>query len=228
MDYNDYAREVDNTVHKTGNETIAGIKTFSQGDIRGRTSTSSSLGVARYACFDKDGKQFSDAWITRSEGGNSNGISWAGFRISDGEGRITAGRSLSIFKLPDSDTVMTDAPTPAASDNSTQIATTAWAVGKIKSFVLDESRKISTNLATNFSDTYTATQDGVLAIDYQASGDGYVDVLKNGVKIGRWGAKTYSEVTIFIPVQPNDIISFGAKIGSVYIVSQYFAPYKGF
>lgn len=28
VDYNDYIREVDNTVHKTGNETIAGIKTF--------------------------------------------------------------------------------------------------------------------------------------------------------------------------------------------------------
>lgn len=131
VDYSEYARELDNKVSKTGNETIEGIKTFSQGDIRGKTSTDSQLGVARYATFDKDGVQYSDLWITRSEQGNSNGISYAGLRVSNSSGSVS-NRALAIYKKENSDDIVTIAPTPQTSDNSTQIATTAWVNNKFQ------------------------------------------------------------------------------------------------
>lgn len=131
VDYSEYARELDNKVSKTGNETIKGIKTFSQGDIRGRTSTDSQPGVARYATFDKDGVQYSDLWITRSEQGNSNGISYAGLRVSNSSGSVS-NRALAIYKKENSDDIVTVAPTPQTSDNSTQIATTAWVNNKFQ------------------------------------------------------------------------------------------------
>ena len=131
VDYSEYARELDNKVSKTGNETIEGIKTFSQGDIRGKTSTDSQLGVARYATFDKDGVQYSDLWITRSEKGNSNGISYAGLRVSNSSGSVS-NRALAIYKKENSDDIVTVAPTPQTSDNSTQIATTAWVNNKFQ------------------------------------------------------------------------------------------------
>lgn len=131
VDYSEYARELDNKVSKTGNETIEGIKTFSQGDIRGKTSTDSKPGVARYATFDKDGVQYSDLWITRSEQGNSNGISYAGLRVSNSSGSVS-NRALAIYKKENSDDVVTLAPTPQTSDNSTQIATTAWVNNKFQ------------------------------------------------------------------------------------------------
>lgn len=131
VDYSEYARELDNKVSKTGNETIEGIKTFSQGDIRGKTSTDSHLGVARYATFDKDGVQYSDLWITRSEQGNSNGISYAGLRVSNSSGSVS-NRALAIYKKENSDDIVTIAPTPQTSDNSTQIATTAWVNNKFQ------------------------------------------------------------------------------------------------
>lgn len=131
VDYSEYARELDNKVSKTGNETIEGIKTFSQGDIRGKTSTDSHYGVARYATFDKDGVQYSDLWITRSEQGNSNGISYAGLRVSNSSGSVS-NRALAIYKKKNSDDIVTVAPTPQTSDNSTQIATTAWVNNKFQ------------------------------------------------------------------------------------------------
>lgn len=131
VDYSEYARELDNKVSKTGNETIKGIKTFSQGDIRGKTSTDSQYGVARYATFDKDGVQYSDLWITRSEQGNSNGISYAGLRVSNSSGSVS-NRALAIYKKENSDDIVTIAPTPQTSDNSTQIATTAWVNNKFQ------------------------------------------------------------------------------------------------
>lgn len=131
VDYSEYARELDNKVSKTGNETIEGIKTFSQGDIRGKTSTDSHSGVARYATFDKDGVQYSDLWITRSEQGNSNGVSYAGLRVSNSSGSVS-NRALAIYKKENSDDIVTIAPTPQTSDNSTQIATTAWVNNKFQ------------------------------------------------------------------------------------------------
>lgn len=131
VDYSEYARELDNKVSKTGNETIAGIKTFSQGDIRGKTSTDSHYGVARYATFDKDGVQYSDLWITRSEQGNSNGISYAGLRVSNSSGSVS-NRALAIYKKENSDDIVTVAPTPPISDNGGQIATTAWVNNKFQ------------------------------------------------------------------------------------------------
>ena len=131
VDYSEYARELDNKVSKTGNETIEGVKTFSQGDIRGKTSTDSHYGVARYATFDKDGVQYSDLWITRSEQGNSNGISYAGLRVSNSSGSVS-NRALAIYKKENSDDIVTIAPTPQTSDNSTQIATTAWVNNKFQ------------------------------------------------------------------------------------------------
>lgn len=131
VDYSEYARELDNKVSKTGNETIKGIKTFSQGDIRGSTSTDSQYGVARYATFDKDGVQYSDLWITRSEKGNSNGVSYAGLRVSNSSGSVS-NRALAIYKKENSDDIITVAPTPRISDNSTQIATTAWVNNKFQ------------------------------------------------------------------------------------------------
>lgn len=131
VDYSEYARELDNKVSKTGNETIEGIKTFSQGDIRGKTSTDSQYGVARYATFDKDGVQYSDLWITRSEQGNSNGVSYAGLRVSNSSGSVS-NRVLAIYKKENSDDIVTIAPTPQTSDNSTQIATTAWVNNKFQ------------------------------------------------------------------------------------------------
>lgn len=131
VDYSEFTRALDNKVSKTGNETIEGIKTFSQGDIRGRTSTDSHTGVARYATFDKDGVQYSDLWLTRSEQGNSNGISYAGLRVSNSSGSVS-NRALAIYKKENSDDIVTAAPTPQTSDNSTQIATTAWVNNKFQ------------------------------------------------------------------------------------------------
>ena len=70
-------------------------------------------------------------WITRSEQGNSNGISYAGLRVSNSSGSVS-NRVLAIYKKENSDDIVTVAPTPQTSDNSTQIATTAWVNNKFQ------------------------------------------------------------------------------------------------
>jgi microcystin-dependent protein len=126
VDYNDF-EELDNSaVHKTGNETIGGEKTF--------TSTIRMNG--QYLHFDGI-----DSAATQSfkdiDAYDTNGATVGGVRIehSSTNGRSVSlitrkadgsvGGNLGVRTKPDG-TYSSFAPTPASTSNSTEIATTAW------------------------------------------------------------------------------------------------------
>ena len=126
VDYNDF-EELDNSaVHKTGNETIGGEKTF--------TSTIRIQG--QYLHFDgidsTAAQSFKDI-----DAYDKNGAAIGGFRIehSSTNGRSVSlitrksdgsvGGNLGVRTKPDG-TYSSFAPTPASTSNSTEIATTKW------------------------------------------------------------------------------------------------------
>ena len=108
-------------VHNTGDETIGGTKTF----IKGTASIKISRGSAAYTeIMTTKG----DTNYTRTGGFRNienNGINESLMYITNNDGSSIHG-SISILKNTTTGDVYTSAPTPATSDNSTKIATTAF------------------------------------------------------------------------------------------------------
>ena len=133
VDYYDYAREVDNTVHKTGNETIYDRKNFigsgigivksgSAIDIQNTavdlTSTSIS-GTTEIHFIDKNNKVQGIVEHQNTVAGNSVMIMAARNHAN------TAWTSMEVG-FNKNDKAFARVPTPPSSSNSGDIATTAW------------------------------------------------------------------------------------------------------
>ena len=123
VDYNDYAREIDQCAKLDKDNTFTGFNTFKIGSILGKSSTSG--GLSQFKTPDAfNPSAFTDVWLSRNEGG-SNGPAFAVLRVSDDTGDI-GNRQVGIFKENGTNNIFTLAPTPPTTDNSTQIATTAF------------------------------------------------------------------------------------------------------
>ena len=123
VDYNDYAREIDQCAKLDKDNTFTGFNTFKIGSILGKSSTSG--GLSQFKTPDAfNPSAFTDVWLSRNEGG-SNGPAFAVLRVSDDKGNIV-NRQVGIFKENGTNNIFTLAPTPPTTDNSTQIATTAF------------------------------------------------------------------------------------------------------
>lgn len=124
-----------NVVHRSGNETISGNKTFTEVNTFINGSGNASYVIARSTLIDRDvnpsATKFS-SWLIQDK----NGKQIANFYVEQtttgrirtnmvATGRDGANAVISVVKEANG-TVLTYAPTPPTTDNSTQIATTAW------------------------------------------------------------------------------------------------------
>lgn len=133
-----------NLVHRGSSETISGQKTFSSTPIvknsndigyatkfdnaNNSSETQSAQTVGYYRALDVNNKIIGDFRIQRSTLGTSTSMMIARNYASDSEGV-----SCTISCMVDNEgNVYTSAPTPAVTDNSTQIATTAYVNAKIQ------------------------------------------------------------------------------------------------
>lgn len=133
-----------NVVHRSGDETIAGTKTFSNPPYLSIDSTNSrykckDLGYAqgdtptanRFSgidILDKNGVEMGTFFTTFQTDGSVRSLMWVKSPVagSTSTSAITIG-------INSSGTAWTAAPTPPAGNNSTQIATTAWCYDPTKS-----------------------------------------------------------------------------------------------
>lgn len=99
----------DNAVHKTGDETISGIKTFS-----------STIGTGAGAGITIAGTDYS--YTMRSSGATPNGCGLFLDNSADGAAFNATNTKITVG----SNNIVPCAITPPSSDNSTRIATTAW------------------------------------------------------------------------------------------------------
>ena len=116
-------------VHRSGNETISGTKTFTGGSTNNTEILLKNLYIdrdvnpssVRYCSFliqDKNSKQIANFYCQQTTDGSviTNMIATG----RDGkDSRISVRRATNC-------TTITESPTPPVSDNSTQIATTNW------------------------------------------------------------------------------------------------------
>ena len=139
VDYNDFENAVEelnssisavdsSAVHKTGDETVAGIKTFTSPT---RKNTSLERGVVPSTNTNIPAMQFMDK-KTQVLGEleyfyGTNGTNGMTLLLRDTSGN--RGAALRIGQNSDG-TAYANAPTPASTSNSTDIATTAWANAK--------------------------------------------------------------------------------------------------
>ena len=133
VDYNDFetlsetvVTNNDNAVHKTGNETIGGEKTFTSTiRMNGQYLHFDGINSAATQSFkDIDAYDTNGAAVggVRIEHSSTNGRS-VSFVTRKADGSV--GGNLGVRTKPDG-TYSSFAPTPASTSNSTEIATTAW------------------------------------------------------------------------------------------------------
>lgn len=135
VDYYDYSREVDNIVHKTGNETISGRKTFNGSGI-GIVKSGSAIDIQNTAVdlsvtdgsvygtteihfIDKNGKVQSIFEHQNRTNGDSVVIMAARNHANTAWASIEVG-------FNKNDTTFMNAPNPPSDSNGSNIATTAW------------------------------------------------------------------------------------------------------
>lgn len=135
VDYNDYAREVDNTVHKTGNETITGRKTFNGSGI-GIIKSGSAIDIQNTAVdlSVTDGSVYGTTEIQlRDKNDKIQGIFEHQNRTDGKSVALIAARNHADtgwvtveVGFDANDKAFAQAPTPPSSSNSGDIATTGW------------------------------------------------------------------------------------------------------
>ena len=122
-------------VKLTGNQTIGGSKTFSQ-PIRSNTQ-GASIYLTRKSSSDTSGITFADLQFLDTQSNRKGGLrnilengNTTCIYVTNEAGNSIKG-NIAINYNENTDSVTTNAPTPATSDNSTQIATTANVDAKI-------------------------------------------------------------------------------------------------
>lgn len=133
-DYNEFAREVGRCAKVDEENVFTGINTFSNGSgnasfavlkstlIDRETNPSQNL-YASWIINDKNGNQIANFYVNQQTNGTITANMIATGR-DGGDARISTSKDIN-------GTVTTYAPTPPTSDNSTQIATTAWFNNKL-------------------------------------------------------------------------------------------------
>lgn len=114
-DYNEFAREVGRSAKVDEDNTFTGVNKFNKEIIASRVAYTKSNYV----------NGFSDILLTY----DSNKDWWAQLRARNTSGAFGF---MGIYVNEDTGEVKTDAPTPPISDNSRQIATTAWVNNKFQ------------------------------------------------------------------------------------------------
>lgn len=185
-------------VHKTGDETISGNKTFADYVIKkiavdSTTAPSAYVETALIESQDKNNKLMSSLRSGRTVDGGSQTILYSRKNNADGT-NTTANLKVGV---DGSGNVYAQAPTPAASDNSTKIATTAWANakflplsgGQISGDLDMTGRQINVTATNGFringsfapsmpSEKYTTLSLGASGNTYTAPADGYFALRK--------------------------------------------------
>jgi hypothetical protein len=134
----------DNVVHRSGNETIDGTKTFTGGVtlsstakmtvnhakvVKG-TNPSSTQFWQIFNC-DKNGANWGTNTLSIIEGNlDANGKSSIYFRACKNEANSTANGTLSVVYDSANNKTWAECPTPDANSNDKKIATTAWVTAK--------------------------------------------------------------------------------------------------
>jgi len=222
-----------NLVHKSGDETIAGAKTFNSADIKIKStsiqwSTPPDSG-SRYSgiiIYDKDGKRIGK--IEQYQ--NSNGDIGLGLNVSgyDSSNNIKYSTPITTWIAKDGSSSWTSAPTPASGDNSTKIATTAW--------VNNSKATISKWAAPNFSSTvsvsalpFTAPYDCYVFIcaerNANSSDSGYIQVNgKNVLPFNSVAGDMVGDVTTQFMIAQGDKIQVS---GNAKLKSGFYCKPKG-
>lgn len=124
----------DNIVHRSGSETIEGKKSFKStiykvsSQIDREITPSANIWDAAFVVYDKNSKTFFNLQAVQDTAGQNQ----VRMLVFDKEGSENQIISLGINS---SGSPYATAPTPAAGDNSTKIATTAWVNTKAKEYL---------------------------------------------------------------------------------------------
>lgn len=198
-----------NCVHKTGNETINGTKTFTGSNPivlqnnSGKNTTltlkdsTTAYGTSAVDFVQATSNNFNQLLIHFQEG-NKWCTSWE---------QDPTSKNIKIY-FTGSEAVF--APTPATSDNSTKIATTNWV--RTLGFTPNYSTQMSISLP------YTAPANGFISGVLTAAHSENYYIKVNNIQVQRIYGETNQRVTapFFIPVYRGDVISTTGGTNTVY------------
>ena len=205
-------------VHKTGDETINGTKTFNNA-VYCTNSNAYYQNMSGYTL----GTVASSNYYPNSLILNDSKGQYFGFygpeMLTDGSYSVRMGvrsqvnsKSYSILKVGflSNGSMYTSAPTPPASDNSTKIATTNWV--RTLGFIPNYSRQMSISLP------YTAPANGFISGVLTAAHSENYYIKVNNIQVQRIYGETNQRVTapFFIPVYKGDVISTTGGTNTVY------------
>lgn len=133
---------------------------------------------------------------------------------------------LAVF-IDDSGRILTFAPTPASTSNTTEIATTAW----VRNLITQEATKFmalpNTKAGVSFSSSYTAPSNGVIVISMTSQGMSTSDkpIKLNGNTIYNITSSNQDEpVPFLIPVLSGDTLAVDQGYGAGNIEGIFY-PY---
>lgn len=196
VDYNDFENTVEEVngsisavdsgaVHKTGNETIGGTKTFNTSPITGNGGYKTKTSYSKGSATSSTGYFFANTTYDKEGTGQSNKLSQiytqidtsGGLRLIMGAFKNVAGDTTSTSLAVGYDAngnAIAFAPTPAASSNGTDIATSAF----VKSVLSSSGNGLATfSKATN---GYYKFSNGLIVQWMQITGwDGSYTTLRN-------------------------------------------------
>ena len=196
VDYYDFKQLDENIVHKTGDESIDGIKTYIGSQvIRGNSKVKmSSTGIDISILPTTTLYNFIDFMDKNNK---RIGIVGARFNTDGYYGMyLQAGNEGNLSIISNGTSVMTSAPTPAAGSNNTNIATTNWVSDPNKSTNVvhrNATEEISgrKTLTTNLIRKLTTVETDTVPAQNQ-----YLDFIniqdKNGVQVGYFGTADLS------------------------------------
>lgn len=164
-----------NVVHRSGNETITGAKTFSSkivGNLQGNADTATSAGSATKASYLDNysvpgmNKIYLD-WDTQVTG-------YVGLKVDN---TVMGGLITTKNIGSQSANSATYATTQATTDNSTKIATTAWVRTYVNSVV--GSSAVGSSISAYYSNATTLTAEGdssTLGVSYPSDYSNYINI----------------------------------------------------
>jgi len=172
-------------VHTSGNETITGTKTFSENTIHSmdaiRKSSTITRGTApsstQYTSWlirDKNNAQIGNFYVTQT---TSNEIQASMIATNLNSSDVAYDAAIRVIAKRDG-TVYTYAPTPATSDNSTQIATTAFV--KAQGY-LTSHQSLSNYVTLNGDQTISGTKAFSSAVQFA---NNILNNIGDDVKVG--------------------------------------------
>lgn len=203
-------------VKTSGDQTIDGVKTFTNGTA----SVKVSRGDATYGeiMFTKKDGTRTGGFRSISDNNNTTLM-----YVTSDDGTSIKGNIQVVF---DGTTVKTSAPTPPASDNSTQIATTAW-VHNNKATIVGWGIPDYSAGVTISTESYTAPSAGLMSVfAFIGSSNVNKQIKVNNNQVGLvygWGGDWAGTINSFtFPVAKGDVVS-----GLYTSGTNIFYPFKG-